>query len=509
MDASESIQSIKPDCVGLPIDVRVIRKWGDAIQVTVDKDDRDYVESRLSLSGCYGISNYIAHSAGSYMKVVKHNALLRIGQASTIIPITGTKVTTFSDCLQLQSTAASSCVYLNPSINMTNTLLERIPIQTPLPRLTILTQRQTQETPITLAALELKQRQQILHHSSTSKRVLFNPPDERLHDIECQLMTMNISPKKLLIIRFLINPVSVKTLNSNPLISSVASLLSAPATPSMNTSIYNSNYACSSYRCFSVVSDDNSLISNQNVESVNTRAPVTRRRITDTRNPLYVSPKLVSQITDIVRSSKGECRSKLDLIDTRLSKVPICEIIKVLSFEKVPAMQFFEWVRDNHPDLYCNGDICSLMVDNCGWLNDFDTMRALLKQFKQERICLDDKAFGFLPVLDSSKANAMESITLVIQVLDEIGGSVRGSGVYALIHMLCVADCFDLSILLARLHQEKGNIDAAGRILNEMMEKGLKPDFLYYAKTIKILRLVGGKDLALDLKNKFAKFRVE
>ncbi|KAL8248971.1 hypothetical protein R6Q59_005839 [Mikania micrantha] len=476
-------------------------------------------------------------------------------------------------------------------------------------------------------------------------------------------MTMNISPKKLLIIRFLINPVSVKTLNFNPLISSVASLLSALATPSINTSIYNSNYACSSYRCFSVVSDDNSLISNQNVESVNTRAPVTRRRITDTRNPLYVSPKLVSQITDIVRSSKGECRSKLDLIDTRLSKVPICEIIKVLSFEKVPAMQFFEWVRDNHPDLYCNGDICSLMVDNCGWLNDFDTMRALLKQFKQERICLDDKAFGFLPVLDSSKANAMESITLVIQVLDEIGGSVRGSGVYALIHMLCVADCFDLSMyvmeitekkvnyyailvrekcrrgctdeahallkqmrvencepdskiynyilgslcktdkfsealtlleemkeagvdpdeitfeifisyacrhgwmdfanesfdrllqsgrvprlstyaavvkgyfsagryeeayayvcdievkkmpgihkmfsLLARLHQEKGNIDAAGRILNEMMEKGLKPDFLYYAKTVKILRLVGGKDLALDLKNKFAKFRVE
>ncbi|KAI3824445.1 hypothetical protein L1987_05905 [Smallanthus sonchifolius] len=456
---------------------------------------------------------------------------------------------------------------------------------------------------------------------------------------------MNISPKKLLIIRFVINPISVKTPNPNSLISSI------------NTSIYNPNHAFYTHRCFSIGPDYN-----QNIGFVNTRAP--KLRPTDTRNPKpYVSPKLISQLIDMVRISKGECRSKLDLMDITLSKASICEIIRVLSFEKVPTLRFFEWVRDNNPDLYRNADVCSLMVDNCGWLNNYDTMRALFKQFKHEQICLNDKAFAFLPVLDSSKARAMESISLVIRVLGEIGGSVHSSGVYALISMLCVTDSFELAkyvmevtekkssyyailvrekcrrgcveeayglikqmraedcepdskiynyvlsslckvdkvtealglleemeeagvdpdeitfeifisyacrlgrmefanesfdrlvhtgrrprvstyaaivkgyfnagryeeayayvrdievkrmsvvhkmfSLLTGLHQNKGDIDAARRILDEMTEKGLKPDFLYYAKIVNVLRRVGGKDLARDLKNKFDKFRVE
>lgn len=406
------------------------------------------------------------------------------------------------------------------------------------------------------------------------------------------------------------------------------------------------------------------MVSNQNIGFENKRhAPLTRKRTTDTPKTPDVSPTLVSQVIDVVRSSKGDCRSKLDLMDVRLSKQSVCEILGVLSCERVLALQFFEWVRDNNLELYRNGDICSLMADNCGWLNDYDTMKVLLEQFKDEKICLNDKAFGFLPVLDSSKAHAMESIASVIRVLDEIGGSVRNSGVIAIINMLCVLDSFesakfvmeitekklnyyailvrekcrrgnleearalidemwvvgckpdskiynyilgslcksdklsealilfeemkengvnpdtitfevfianscrlgrmefaneslkrlmhkgysprvsahtalvkgyfnagryqeayeyvlDVEVkkipatnkvysLLARLHQQKGNIDVARRILDEMMEKGLKPDFLYYSRTLNVLRHTGGRDLAHDLQKKFSKFRIE
>ncbi|XP_076914477.1 pentatricopeptide repeat-containing protein At2g18520, mitochondrial-like [Bidens hawaiensis] len=327
-------------------------------------------------------------------------------------------------------------------------------------------------------------------------------------------------------------------------------------------------------------------------------------------------------------------------MDPRLSKVSICEIIRVLSCEKILALQFFDWVQDNNPSVYRNGNVCSLMIDNCGRLNDYDTMRALLKRFKHEDICLNDSAFGFLPVLDSGKARSMESVSLVVNVLGEVGGSVRSSGVQALIGMLCGSDCFELAdyvieitekkagyyailvreklkrgrieqacdvinrmcvqgcepdtkvynyilgslcknnkldealtlleemkrmevepdgitfeifissswrlgkmevaketfdrgryeeayefvrnfevkkmpqvhkmfSLLARLYRVNGNLDVAARIIGEMMERGLKPEFRSYVETVKALGMTGSKDLASDLKTKFAKFRVE
>lgn len=444
---------------------------------------------------------------------------------------------------------------------------------------------------------------------------------------------INISRNKLQFIRFIINPNYLKTLNPISLISSNPPSLSSP----IHTPFYI-------HRCFSA-------ISNQNV----------------TKNPSQItldfSPKFVSLVIDAVRSNNPNCRFKLDSINRPLTKLSICQIFTVLSCEKVPALQFFEWVRENNSDLYRNSEVCSLMIDNCGWLDDYETMTDLLKEFRREGICLSDKAFGFLPVLDSSKAKSMECIELVVRVLDQVGGSVRSSGVFALINFLCGIDCFEFAkfvieitekklnyyailvrekckrgcsdeaydlldeiktagcevdskiynyilgslcksdnlsqaltlleemketgvdpdeitfeifitnscrlgrmefakeslnrlikmgrtprvsthvavvkgycnagrydeaheyvrdmevkkmpavnkmySLLARMHQKKGNVDVSRRILNEMMEKGLKPDFTYYAKTVNMLRRTGGKDLARDLQKKFSQFRIE
>ncbi|KAL4583238.1 hypothetical protein LXL04_007806 [Taraxacum kok-saghyz] len=467
---------------------------------------------------------------------------------------------------------------------------------------------------------------------------------------------MNTYPKKLLIHRFL-NTITHKTPNPNPRISSIASSLSSAKSPSTKNP-YSVN------RFFSVTSEGKRLISDQNDGFRDVPyAPVSRKRPLYTTKPPDVSPLMISHIIDVVTSSKGDCRSKLGSTNISLCKRSVCEIFRVLSCEKVQALQFFEWVRDNNPDIQRSAVVCSLMIDNCGWLADYDTMQDLLVQFKQEEICLTDNAFTFLPVLDSSKSHAMESISKVLGILNEVGGSVCSSGIIAMIHMLCVLDSFELakfvmevtekkpsyyailvrekcrrgypneaydlldemrmagcepdtkiynyilgsfcksdtfpkalSLLeemkgkdihpdlitceavitnlcrsgkmdfakeflkkllhigqmprlsthavfvkgyfdagkyeeayeyvrdiemkkmpatnkmygfLARIHQKKGNVDVACRILDEMMEKGLKPDFKDYKKIGNVLRHTGSRHLAQDLQKKFSKFRVE
>nr|XP_043616272.1 pentatricopeptide repeat-containing protein At1g12775, mitochondrial-like [Erigeron canadensis] len=313
--------------------------------------------------------------------------------------------------------------------------------------------------------------------------------------------------------------------------------------------------------------------------------------------------------------------------------------------------------------LYHNVDVCSLMIDNCGWVGDYDTMRAVLERFREEGVCINDKAFGFLPVLDSRKTDIIEKVELVVRILRDVGGSVGKSGVYELIRMLCGVDCFELAkfvmeitgkqlgyyailvrekcrrgcvdeafglivemreagcepdckiynyilgslckhdklsealslfkemkekgvdpdpitfetfianscrlgrmefaseslkrlmhmgltprvsthialvkgycnagrydkayeyvrdmemkkvpttnkmyTVLARMHQKKGNVDAARKILDEMMERGLKPDFSSYLKTVNVLKHTGSRDLAQGLQKQFSKFKIE
>uniref|UniRef100_A0A5B6ZWU5 Putative Pentatricopeptide repeat-containing protein n=1 Tax=Davidia involucrata TaxID=16924 RepID=A0A5B6ZWU5_DAVIN len=101
------------------------------------------------------------------------------------------------------------------------------------------------------------------------------------------------------------------------------------------------------------------------------------------------------------------------MIGLSLSVDSVSGILQVLNCEKVTGLRFFNWIQHTNQKLYCNSNVCSLIIDNCGWLDDYQTMTCLLMDFKSKRISLTEKAFGFLPVLGSTKDLIMESIRRV------------------------------------------------------------------------------------------------
>ncbi|XP_038906259.1 pentatricopeptide repeat-containing protein At1g52640, mitochondrial-like isoform X2 [Benincasa hispida] len=57
--------------------------------------------------------------------------------------------------------------------------------------------------------------------------------------------------------------------------------------------------------------------------------------------------------------------------------------------------------------------------------------------------------------------------------------------------------------LLATLHEKRGNLVDAQKILSELIDAGLRPNFPLYMRVLKKLQLQGKEDLANDLKGKF------
>ncbi|XP_057503584.1 pentatricopeptide repeat-containing protein At5g39710-like isoform X1 [Actinidia eriantha] len=168
-----------------------------------------------------------------------------------------------------------------------------------------------------------------------------------------------------------------------------------------------------------------------------------------------VSPKQVSEIIEVTRSGEDDLEFKLNMMSISLSVESLSGIFRVLNCERVSALRLFVWAREANPSLYYSADVCSLIIDNCGWLEDYETMRCLLKDFSSNRICLSEKAFGFLPILGSGKASIVESITRVIELLNEVGGSCRGSGICALLKLLSKMDLFEIAKFVIELTDRK------------------------------------------------------
>ncbi|KAK2974101.1 hypothetical protein RJ640_020457 [Escallonia rubra] len=158
-----------------------------------------------------------------------------------------------------------------------------------------------------------------------------------------------------------------------------------------------------------------------------------------------LTSKQISEIIEVVRSDDSNLNSKLDLVGLNLSVRSINEVFRLLNSERIRAFRFFEWVRGAYPKLYFNCDVCSMMIDNCGRVDEYALMKLLLKEFTAKHVCLSEKAFGFLPVLGSSKGSLMDSIRVMIQELNEAGGSCRKSGIRSLIKMLCTVESFEMA----------------------------------------------------------------
>ncbi|XVF63406.1 hypothetical protein PTKIN_Ptkin09bG0085100 [Pterospermum kingtungense] len=207
------------------------------------------------------------------------------------------------------------------------------------------------------------------------------------------------------------------------------------------------------------------------------------------------SPKQISEIINMIRSGDDDLHSKLNGLNVSLSVVTMNTIFRILNYEKISALLFFNWIRQSRPEFYHNSDICSLVIDNCGILDDFDSMFSLLNDFRIHGICLNQKAFGYLPVMISSKAATKKSICKVVEVLNKIGGSYGGgsygvSGIHILIELLCDLGSFEMANyvigktekrlsnynILIKGRCRRGQFEEARQILYEMIKVGCNPN---------------------------------
>ncbi|XAR54648.1 hypothetical protein NMG60_11029880 [Bertholletia excelsa] len=234
-----------------------------------------------------------------------------------------------------------------------------------------------------------------------------------------------------------------------------------------------------------------------------------------------ITPTRISTIVEAIRSGENDLESKLNTMDVCLSVESLNGIFRVLNCEKISALRFFVWARTKNPHLRNNADVCSLIIDNCGWLNDYETMLCLLKDFKIKKICLREKAFGFLPALGSSKELMVESIRKVVEVLEGAGGSCHNTGIHGLLKMLSKHDLFDMAKFVIEITERKDLSNykilvleqckkrcfrEASDLLKEMAQSGCYPDAKIYNYVLSALcsdvRINEASELLLEMKEK-------
>lgn len=210
-----------------------------------------------------------------------------------------------------------------------------------------------------------------------------------------------------------------------------------------------------------------------------------------TSNQLHATRKQSRQIVELIKSCPDDLEVKLDAMNVRPSRSSIRWIFRTINSKKVSALRFFRWTQNSWPDLGCNSDICSLVIDNCGRLEDYDTMLLLLKEFSLDGVCLTEKAFTFLTVLRSSE---MDPVNKTIKVLNQVGGSCRNSGIFALIKMLSHLGSFEtvkyvMQItevkasyynIMAREKCRRCDFEEVKAMIDEMKQAGLGPTTSIY-----------------------------
>lgn len=253
---------------------------------------------------------------------------------------------------------------------------------------------------------------------------------------------------------------------------------------SLYSLMHNSHNVCSEsgwlhcgkiVRCYTVSSSNSTFVSDSAVESEVQRNNSPR--------------KFVVEVVDMVRNNGEDLESRLKMLHSRLNTYSITEIFELLNSQKISGLRFFEWMWSNDPKLHKNARVCSLIIGNLGRLEDYGTMYAWLRKFTSEKICLTYEAFGFLPVLAFTDASLKESTKRVLDLLNEVGGSCRSSGVCALIDMFCKLHLFEMAMhvikfsgsknsyycLLIREKCRSGLTEDAHSIIREMRRAGCAP----------------------------------
>ncbi|KAM0950244.1 putative tetratricopeptide-like helical domain superfamily [Dioscorea sansibarensis] len=154
----------------------------------------------------------------------------------------------------------------------------------------------------------------------------------------------------------------------------------------------------------------------------------------------------LSEIVELIGRDAADTESKLDGKGLRLSDALVSEILRVCSARRIPVSRFFIWVLKSHPGFKPSAAMYNQIVDNLGRLGDYGSMAVLLNELSSKGHCLTRKAFAFLQ--ERGDFDVKDSTGRVIEMLNRVGRSCRGSGIYSLIKLFCSSSSFDLAMFV-------------------------------------------------------------
>ncbi|KAJ0974537.1 hypothetical protein J5N97_016502 [Dioscorea zingiberensis] len=205
-----------------------------------------------------------------------------------------------------------------------------------------------------------------------------------------------------------------------------------------------------------------------------------------------IDPEKLSEIVELIGRDGADTESKLGGMNLRLSDALVSEILRVSSVRHIPVLRFFIWVLKSHPGFKPSAAMYNQIVDNLGRLGDYGTMSLLLNELSSKGHCLTGKAFAFLE--ECGELDVKESTGSVIEMLNRVGGSCRGSGIYSLIKLFCSSSSFDLAVfvleetsrrtsyynVLIAAKCKNGNFQDARNVFDEMRRSGCEPNTSSY-----------------------------
>ena len=240
--------------------------------------------------------------------------------------------------------------------------------------------------------------------------------------------------------------------------------------------------------------------------SINELSPLkTQKRVSCTENSSVRSHsversrskpfwKKARRILDLIKRVENNFEPELNRINVSLSVTNIAQILQLLNSEKVSALSFFNWIRGSRPDLTRNYEIYSLVVDNCGRLNDYESLTCTLNEINLKRICLTPSAFRFLPESAWNEESLMDSVSGVVDILNAVGGKCRTSGVRSLIEMFSSLGSFEMVKFVMKITERntsyynimiretcrRRDLEGSRALLDEMRQVGCKPNLTSY-----------------------------
>ncbi|WOL09757.1 hypothetical protein Cni_G18510 [Canna indica] len=159
-----------------------------------------------------------------------------------------------------------------------------------------------------------------------------------------------------------------------------------------------------------------------------------------------VDPSVVSEIVALISGGSDDLESKLHTLNMSPSHALVSEVLHASNDRRIPAFRFFGWILDSYPNFRPTSDDYNQIICNLGLFDDYETMHRMLDDLSSKRHCLTEKAFSFLSL--HTAVGMKSSVRKLAEMLNSVGGSCRGSGIFSLIKLLCSMKSFDIAISL-------------------------------------------------------------